>query len=293
MQVLILGCTGMLGHKLYQVLAPKFRVSGTIRGNYESISRYSFFNKPDIIPNIDARETHELGNAIKKNKPDVVINCIGIVKSLSEAQDRLTNIWINALFPHQLYQICQRHGARLIHISTDCVFSGRKGNYREDAPSDAEDIYGKAKYLGELMGEGALTIRTSLIGRELYSKNNLAEWFLTNQGGNVNGFTNAIFSGFPTICFAGIMDEIISKEKKLNGLYHISSQPISKYNLLNLIRDKMGLDIKIKEYSDFHCNRSLDSSLYRSKTGFKPASWEAMIDEFAQDAQQYQQWRTK
>jgi len=293
MKVLILGCTGMLGHKLYQVLRQRFTVSGTIRNNYGSIAKYSFFHKPDIIPNIDVRRIHELEKAIEKNKPEVIINCTGVIKSLSEAQGRLTNIWINALFPHQLYQICRRQGVRLIHISTDCVFSGKKGNYKEDDPSDAEDIYGKTKYLGELAEEGTLTIRTSLIGRELSSSNNLIEWFLSNEGGKVNGFANAIFSGFPTICFAGIIGEIISKEQKLNAIYHISSEPISKYKLLTLIRDRMKLSINIEEYSEFHCDRSLDSSLYRSKTGFKSTSWETMIDEFVQDAQQYKQWRAK
>jgi dTDP-4-dehydrorhamnose reductase len=291
--VLILGSAGMLGHKLYQVLARKFRVSGTIRDSYESIGRYSFFIKPDIIPNIDAQKIHTVEEAVRKIKPDVVINCIGIIKSSGEVQDRLISVWVNALFPHQLYQICKSNRARLIHISTDCVFSGKKGNYREDDPSDAEDIYGKTKYLGELIGDGVLTIRTSLIGRELSTTNNLVEWFLTNQGSEVNGFINAIFSGFPTICFAQIMDRIISKEQNLSGIYHVSSEPISKYKLLTLIRDRMGLDIKIKEYPDFHCDRSLDSLLYQSKTGFKPLSWKEMIDEFVKDAQQYQQWRAK
>ncbi len=293
MKVLILGSNGMLGHKLYQVLTKKYNVIGTIRGNYDSIDKYGFFSKPDIIPNVDAQRIPTVEEVFNKKKPDVVINCIGVIKSFREAQDRLINVWINALFPHQLYQICKGHGARLIHISTDCVFSGKKGIYREDDPSDAEDIYGKTKYLGELTSEGALTIRTSLVGRELSTTNNLVEWFLTNRGGKVNGFTNAIFSGFPTICFAQIMDEIISKEQNLSGVYHVSSAPVSKYKLLTLIRDSMRLDINIDKYSGFRCDRSLDSSVYRKKTGFKPRFWEEMIDEFTQDAQQYQQWRTK
>jgi dTDP-4-dehydrorhamnose reductase len=292
MKVLILGSTGMLGHKLYQVLTKKFDVAGTIKGNYESIDKYSFFHTPDIIPNIDAKNISTVEMAINKNKPDVVINCIGIIKSLKEAQDRLISIWINALFPHQLYQICKKNNIRLVHISTDCVFSGRKGNYKETDPSDAEDIYGKTKYLGEIPEENALTVRTSIIGIEISTTNNLMEWFLSNDGKRVNGFVNAIFSGFPTICFAQIISRIITDEQKLNGLYHISSQPISKFKLLTLIRDRMKLNIDIEEYTYYYCDRSLDSSLYQSKTGFKPSSWEEMIDEFAEDAQQYQQWRT-
>jgi dTDP-4-dehydrorhamnose reductase len=290
-KVLILGITGMLGHKLYQVLSAKLDVAGTLRGDYASISRYDFFRKRDIIPNVNALNISRVEEAIGETSPQVLVNAVGIVKSGKEAQDRLTNIWINSLFPHQLYQICQKRGVRLIHISTDCVFSGKKGNYREDDPSDAEDIYGKTKYLGEVSREGALTIRTSLIGRELSTAKNLVEWFLANQGGKVNGFSNAIFSGFPTVYLAQIMADIITKEQELSGLYHVSSEPINKFKLLSLMRDKMGLDIKIEESPEFHCDRSLDSTPYREKTGFKPPSWEEMIDQFAQDAQQYQQWR--
>jgi len=290
-RVLILGVTGMLGHKLYQVLSTMFDVAATLRSDYSNVSRYHFFREHDIIPNVNALRISRIEEVIGEINPRVLINCIGIIKSVGEAQDKLVNIWINALFPHQLYEICKRRGIRLIHISTDCVFSGKKGNYREDDPSDAEDIYGKTKYLGEVGGGGALTIRTSLIGRELSTTNNLVEWFQSHQGSKVNGFTNAIFSGFPTVYFAQIIANIIAKEQNLSGVYHISSEPISKFKLLSLIRDKMRLNIEIEEYPDFYCDRSLDSTLYRNKTGFKPLSWEEMIDEFVQDAQQYQQWR--
>lgn len=291
MKVLILGVTGMLGHKLYQVLTKTFDVVGTIRNNYDSINKYSFLRKPDMIPNIDAKKISSVETAVNLSKPDVVINCIGIIKASKEAQDRLANIWINALFPQQLYQICQKQNTRLVQISTDCVFSGKKGNYKETDLSDAEDIYGKTKYLGEVSGENALTIRTSIIGRELSTMNNLVEWFLSNRGKKVNGFTNSIFSGFPTICFAQIVARIITDWQKLSGIYHISAEPISKFKLLTLIRDKMRLNVDVKEYPDYYCNRSLDASLYQSKTGFKSQSWGKMIDEFAHDAQQYQQWR--
>jgi len=292
-KVLILGVTGMLGHKLYQLLAETFDVMGTIRGNYSSISKYGFFKESDIVPNVNALEKFEIEEKIERIAPNVVINCIGIVKSVREAQDKMLNIWVNSLFPHQLYDICERKGIRLIHISTDCVFSGKKGGYREDDLSDAEDIYGKTKYLGEVSGERALTIRTSLIGRELSTANGLVEWFISNLGGKVNGFTNAIFNGFTTVRFAQIMTNIIAKEQNLTGVYHISSEPITKFKLLTLMRERMGLDVEVEEYSNFYCNRSLDSTLYRNKTGFKSLSCEEMIDEFAQDVQQYQQWRVK
>ena len=185
-KVLIFGATGMLGHKLYQVLAPIFDTTGTIRGPYRNISKYNFFQQSPIVPDVDVLEISRVEKVIEETSPDVLINCIGMVKSLEHQKGVLLNIWLNSLFSHQLYQICQAKGIRLIHISTDCVFSGKTGHYREDAPSDAEDIYGKTKYLGEVNGASALTIRTSIIGRELASINGLLEWFLTNQGGRVN-----------------------------------------------------------------------------------------------------------
>ena len=291
MKVLILGSAGMLGHKLYQVLTPIFDVTGTIRGTYNDISSYGFFEQSQIVPNVDALEISRVEKVIEETSPDVLINSIGIVKALEEKAGMLLNIWLNSLLPHQLYQICQAKGIRLIHISTDCVFSGGKGNYQEDDPSDAEDIYGKTKYLGEVNGAGALTIRTSLIGRELANTNNLLEWFLTNQGGRVQGFTNAIFSGFPTIHLSRIIADIITEHQNLSGVYHISSEPISKFKLLTLIKKAMKLNIEIEEHPDFHCDRSLDSTLYRKETGFTPPSWEKMVDELAEDSVQYLKWR--
>jgi len=281
----------MLGHKLYQVLAPLLDVTGTIRGPYNNISGYGFFQQSRIVPNVDAVKISQVKKVIEEISPDVLINCIGVVKQLSEERGVLLNIWLNSLFPHQLYQICRARKIRLIHISTDCVFSGSKGNYREDDPSDAEDVYGQTKYLGEVNEDGALTIRTSIVGRELASTNGLLEWFLSNQGGRVQGYTNAIFSGFPTFHLSRIIADIITNHRNLSGLYHVSSEPISKFKLLTLINTAMKLNIDIEEYPDFRCDRSLDSTLYRKETGFAPPSWEKMIDELAQDAAGYLKWR--
>ena len=290
-KVLILGCAGMLGHKLYQVLSPDFDVTGTIRGSFNDIGKYGFFLQSRVVDGVNAQDIARVKKVIQETRPDVVVNCIGIVKSLEKQSGDLLNIWINALFPHQLYEICRAAGIRLIHVSTDCVFSGNKGNYREDDPSDAEDIYGKTKYLGEVREPDALTVRTSLIGRELASGNNLIEWFLSNRGGRVQGYSNAIFSGFPTLHLSGIIADIITNHPNLNGVYHVSAEPISKFSLLTLINRAMGLNIEIEEYPDFRCDRSLDSTRYRKETGFTPLSWETMVDELARDAEQYLKWR--
>ena len=291
MKVIVFGVTGMLGHKLYQVLAQTHDAVGTIRGSYRSISKYGFFKPSHIVPEINARELSRVEKVIEENEPEVVINCIGVVKSLVEKEGMVSTIWLNSLFPHQLYQICKAKGIRLIHVSTDCVFSGKTGFYKEDDPSDAEDIYGKTKYLGEVTGANALTIRTSIIGRELASANGLVEWFLSNQSSKVQGYSNAIFSGFPTLHLSRSIADIITKHQNLEGIYHISSEPTNKFELLALIKKAMGLNIIIEKYPDYRIDRSLDSTKYRKATGFTPPSWKKMTEEFAQDARQYAKWR--
>jgi dTDP-4-dehydrorhamnose reductase len=281
----------MLGHKLYQVLSPSFDVTGTIRGEYRNISKYGFFQPSKITPHVDAMKIDSVGQVIKETNPEVVINCIGVVKSLVEQVGTPATIWLNSQFPYQLSRICRDIGIRLIHISTDCVFSGRKGNYRENDPSDAEDIYGKTKYLGEIVEEGALTIRTSIIGMELHSANGLLEWFLSNRGGQVQGYSNAIFSGFSTLHLSRIIADIMEKHKNLSGIYHVASEPISKFELLTLINNAMGLNIEIKEYPDVHIDRSLDATLFRKETGFRPLPWQKMVEELAEDAIPYSKWR--
>ena len=290
-RVLILGATGMLGHKLCQVLGPDFDVTGTIRGDYRDISKFDFFQPSKIVPQIDAMETDRLEQVIEETGPEVVINCIGVVKPLVESAGILNTNWLNSLLPHQLYRICRSKNIRLIHISTDCVFSGKKGNYREKDRPDAEDIYGRSKYLGEVKGVGVLTIRTSMVGMELGKKTGLLEWFLTNRGGRVQGYTNAIFSGFPTLHLARIIAGIITKHLDLHGIYHVSSEPISKFDVLTLINNAFGLNIEIEEFPDYRVNRSLDSTLFRKETGFTPLPWKKMVEELAEDAAPYLKWR--
>jgi dTDP-4-dehydrorhamnose reductase len=290
-KVLILGATGMLGHKLYQQPNPFLEITGTVRGDLRSVSRYGFYQPDNIIPRVDALKIETVDRAISKAKPDVVVNCIGVVKALVETAGITDTMQLNALFPHQLYEICSSTGIRLIQVSTDCVFSGKKGSYNEDDKPDAEDFYGQSKYLGEVTDEGALTIRTSIIGRELAGSNGLLEWFIVNRGGKVSGYTNAIFSGFPTMHLAGIIGDIITKNPELCGLYHIASEPINKHDLLSLINKAIGLNIEIEKYPDVRIDRSLDGKRFNCETGFKPLPWDKMIAELAEDAKAYTKWR--
>ena len=179
----------------------------------------------------------------------------------------------------------------MITISTDCVFDGKKGNYKESDIPNAVDLYGRSKNLGEVTEGNALTIRTSIIGRELQTRYGLVEWFLSNQGRKVNGFSNAVFSGFPTEVFGDILGQIITKYKNLQGLYHISSDPINKFDLLKFVKEAFEANIEIVEFSDFEIDRSLDSTKFKNETGFKPKSWEEMIKIMSEDKTRYELWK--
>jgi dTDP-4-dehydrorhamnose reductase len=292
MRVLILGGGGMLGHKLWQVFRDKFDSWVTVRSSYEQYAHYGFFNSERMIGGVDALNFDTVIRAFAIAQPDVVVNAIGIIKQLPMAKDPITSLTINSLFPHRLADLCRATGARLIHMSTDCVFSGQKGMYTEDDVADATDLYGRSKLLGEVSEAHCLTIRTSIIGRELNSRNGLVEWFLGCRGQKVKGYVNAIFSGFPTLTFAHILADIITKHKDLSGIYHVSSEPINKYELLCLLKDVYQVDVEIEPFADFHCDRSLDSSRFRAATGFAPPSWPEMVQAMALDQTPYNEWRS-
>ncbi len=278
MKILILGITGMLGHTLFFYLNKKkeYDIYATIR-NKEEINRFfptNLHNK--IISDINVFNIETVKDIIKNNKPDVVINCIGIIKQLKEAKNSKISITINSLFPHQLAEICEVNNCRLIHISTDCVFSGKKGNYKESDYADADDLYGRTKYLGEIDYNNSVTLRTSIIGHELKHDVSLVDWFLA-QNGNVNGYTKAIYTGLPTIEFAEIIDKYVITNPDLKGIFHVSSNPISKYDLLQLVKKIYKKNITIIPYNDFKIDRSLDSCKFNSTTGYKTPSWEELV----------------
>jgi dTDP-4-dehydrorhamnose reductase len=213
------------------------------------------------------------------------------VKQVAAATDPVASLTVNALFPHRVAAACQATGARLIQISTDCVFSGRKGGYTEADTPDAEDLYGRSKLLGEVSGPRCLTLRTSIIGRELSRESGLLEWFMAKQRGRVRGYTNAIFSGFTTQALGEILAWVIGDQQTLAGLYHVASEPISKYSLLTKISKAFGLEVEIEPYAEYRCDRSLDASRFRTATGWQPPSWDAMIEGLAADPTPYDQWR--
>lgn len=292
MRVLILGAAGMLGHKLYQRYQGRYEVWATVRGHVSNYERFGIYDPERIINGVNADNFDTVIKAIGEVQPDVVINCIGIIKQMKSAKDPIISLNINSLFPHRVASVCQAADARMIHISTDCVFNGRKGMYTEEDPSDAEDLYGRTKFLGEVSEHAhALTLRTSIIGREMQSASGLIEWFLTNKGGQVRGFRQALYSGFTTQALAEIIADVLDNHPNLCGMWQVSSEVINKYDLLMMVRDAYDVDIAIDPYDDFKIDRSLDSSRFRAETNFTPPTWSEMIAQMAADTTPYEQWR--
>lgn len=279
-KILITGVTGMLGHTLFSRLSQcaNLEVYATARSSTGLSGWFQPELLKNVLVNVDADNFDNLVKAIARIKPDIVINCIGIIKQSPAAKDPLTAISVNALLPHRIASLCKAAGARLIHISTDCVFNGVKGGYIETDPVDAADLYGKTKHLGEVAEPHCVTLRTSIIGHELKGKYGLIEWFLSRDE-KIRGFTKAVFSGFPTVEIARIISDYVIPKTELAGLYHLSSAPISKYDLLKLVAEKYDKSIEIEPDGSFHCNRALNSSRFQRATGYIPPSWPELIND--------------
>ena len=282
MRVLILGGDGMLGHRLYLHCRARHEVRVTLREPLAAYARHGLFDASNASGEVDVVSFASVERAIDAHRPQAIVNCVGIVKQRSTASEAVPSIEVNSLFPHRLLLACRERGIRLIHISTDCVFSGARGNYTEQDTADATDLYGRSKLLGEVSEAPGLTLRTSMIGTELARKASLLEWFLA-QPGPITGYRRAIFTGFTTLELARIIDELIVKFPDASGLHHVSSAPINKYDLLCLVRDRLGLHTEIRPDETFHCDRSLDSTPFRARFGYQPPSWETMVEELARE----------
>jgi dTDP-4-dehydrorhamnose reductase len=276
-RVLVLGASGMLGNAVLRFFSESlgFDVKGSVR----SASALAFLPKTlheHIVCGVDVENTDSLTALFAQVRPSVVINCIGLVKQLAQANDPLSAIPINSLLPHRLARLCDLTQARLIHISTDCVFSGASGGYREHDLPDAQDLYGRSKYLGEVSYPNAITLRTSIIGHELGSAHALIGWFLSQQD-EVRGYTRAIFSGLPTVELAEIIRDKVIPNSTLHGLYHVSSAPINKHDLLKLVAEIYGKSIQVLPDDSLIIDRSLDSSRFAEACGYHAPSWSELV----------------
>jgi dTDP-4-dehydrorhamnose reductase len=276
---MILGATGMLGSAMTRVMAERDDLKVVALSRATNAAKWF---APDLRAEfhggLDVENFENLTAAFAAHKPDIVTNCIGVVKQLAAAAEVLTAVPINALLPHRLSQLCGMTGARLVHVSTDCVFSGRNGGYRESDVPDAGDLYGTSKLWGEVHDRHAITLRTSIIGPELNSARGLLGWFLS-QTSSMRGFRRAKFSGLPTVELSRLVRDLVLPRPDLSGLYHVSTHAIDKDSLLRLFAAEYRKDIEIVPDDTLVIDRSLDSSRFRSITGYAPPEWVALVRE--------------
>lgn len=274
MRVLILGGNGMLGHRLGPALAAHHDVRVTVRGETAESDR--------VVGGVDARDLDRLAEVVTAFRPEAVVNAIGIVKQRSEAQDPLRALEVNAIFPHRLARLCAAAGARLVHFSTDCVFSGTRGSYRESDPPDPPDTYGRTKLLGEV-GPPHLTLRSSIIGLERGRRQGLVEWFLGSRG-TVKGYRRALWSGLTTAEMGRLVDRLLVRHPDLAGVWHVASRPIDKFSLLSGLARELGRDdVNLEPVDEPACDRSLNGEAFTAATGYRAPAWDEMLSELAQE----------
>jgi dTDP-4-dehydrorhamnose reductase len=277
MRILILGANGMLGNAMMRVLAEKkdWEVHGTVR----SAAACRLFDTADagrLHVGVDVEQGDALTAVFAKVRPSLVVNCVGQVKQLQEASDPLRAIPINALLPHRLARLCELACARMVQISTDCVFAGDRGMYRESDPADAQDLYGRSKFLGEVAYPHTITLRTSIIGHELNSTHGLIDWFLSQQG-SCKGYTRTVFSGLPTVELARVVRDVVTQQQQLHGVYHVAAEPIAKHDLLTLVAQVYGKSIDIVPDDTVRLDRSLDGSRFATATGYVAPDWLTLV----------------
>lgn len=278
--ILVVGASGMLGHEVIRVLAPDFDVWGSCRDGEEL---------PDlgvpsahILSGLDAMRPNDAYELIERVKPDLVINAIGIVKQLEESKYAVPSIAVNSLWPHVLSDACGKAGARMVHASTDCVFAGEKGMYKESDFPDATDLYGRSKLLGEVTGDPhAITLRTSIIGWQYGPQTSLIGWFAAHRNEPLRGYRNVIYSGLTTTALTEVIRDVVLANPELSGLYHVSADPINKYDLLRRLADACGWDVDLTPVDEPAEDKSLDSTRFRQAASWAPPSWDAMLADLA------------
>lgn len=290
MRILILGATGMIGHRLWIGLSPNHEVYGVIRRSKSELPSLPNICLDNIFDKVNVLNFDLVEKIIKKVQPDLVFNCIGVVKQLQISKNYIDSIELNSLLPHKLAKLCLKYRSRMIQFSSDCVFDGKKGSYIEENLPNALDLYGKSKALGEVIDmENVLTLRTSFIGREIFPHGGLIDWFEAQKEKTIKGFSRAIYSGLPTNYFIKILNEYILPNNKLHGMYHLAGVPIDKYSLLIKAREALNLEIEIeiKKDDDFIIDRSLDCSKFSKKTGYIAPEWNEVINELNVDSDFY------
>jgi dTDP-4-dehydrorhamnose reductase len=292
MRVIILGVSGLIGHSLFKEISSKFETYGILHNNKSFYSNHVLFETENVFDNIDVLDFEVLSKVLLAVDPDVIINCVGITKRKEEIKNTGLTLYVNALFPHKLAEWSKANNKRIIHFSSDCVFDGKVGNYSEESLTTAEDMYGRTKALGEINYNHTLTLRSSFIGRELFSKTELLEWFLSQNGLTIRGFTKALYTGVSTIFLSKIVADIIESHPNLSGLKQLSiEKPISKYELLCLAREAFKCNIEIIPDDTFEIKPTLKGEKLRDELGYVVPTWENMMYDLAKDSFNYEKSR--
>jgi dTDP-4-dehydrorhamnose reductase len=287
MKILVLGGNGMLGHRATALLSERHEVVATLRCP-DSLAA-AFAPRARLVAGVSAEAPASIVDVMSRVRPDAVVNCVGIVKQRLESRESLPSIRVNALLPHELARLCSVAGARFIHISTGCVFAGTKGCYTEDDTPDAPDLYGRTKLLGEVDNvPGAVTVRTSLVSWEIERRSGVLEWFATRRGSSCPGYTRAVFSGLASTDLVDVIERLCTTRSDIDGLWHVSTEPISKYDLLTAMQRELGWDIDIQPVAEPVIDRSLDSSRFRARTGWAPRPWHDAVARLASERVMYE-----
>jgi dTDP-4-dehydrorhamnose reductase len=288
LRILILGGDGMLGHRLLMHLQDRHETKVTLRRELAAYEHYGLFTLENSYWSVEVKDTERLLDVVGDFRPEAVINAVGIVKQRGPAKEAIPSLEINALLPHRLAVLCRAVGARLVHLSTDCVFSGRKGNYTEGDLPDAEDLYGRTKLLGEVTDAGCITLRTSIIGLELSRRVGLIEWFLA-QRGEIRGFTKAIYTGLTTAEMSHVIERVLVEHPHLSGVWQVASEPLDKYDLLVRFSEVLGRDdIHIVPDDTVRIDRSLLSVAFEKATGYSAPGWSEMLKELGAEVRRRQ-----
>ena len=288
-KVLVLGAGGMLGHMVVRVLSGEHAVFGTTRGSHQRgsvLERY--LHRDNWVADLDIRDDTRVEKLLTSLNPDVVINCVGLVKQKMDAHSYIESIEINALLPHRLAKLCELHNSKFIQVSTDCVFTCDQGIKEQTDLPNANDLYGRTKYLGEVNYGTALTLRTSIVGRQIEGRESFFEWVLSQKGNSAHGYKNALYTGLTTYALSKVIEEIIANHPDLSGLWQVASEPVSKFYLMKELNSILSLDINISENITFECDRRLNGEPFFEKTGIRIPTWKIMIQQFASDQVNYE-----
>jgi len=262
-KILILGSTGMLGNSVTKAFLnskENYNLSCTYRQSSKGVmqTNKNLFSDVDLIEfNVLNKDVEELFS--ENINPTYIINCIGIIKPFIN-NSRSDSIYVNSVFPHQLSERAEKCGVKVIHITTDCVFSGDKGNYSEEDGKDDSTLYGRSKALGE-PASGCMVLRTSIIGPEIHKDASLIAWAVSQKGKEVSGYTNHMWNGITTYTYGKICEKIIKYNLYEDGVFHLHSpSKVSKFELLSMINNRYNLNLSISPVeANEKCERSLSS----------------------------------